>query len=125
MTFKPNVMREAQMLVNGAGYVVYPVLFSLSLPVFLYNIVLEKESRLIQNMKINGLKMSNYWIVTSSLNFTQYFLTSINTVYFGKSILGLIVFLDTNAQFLAIVIFGWGLCQVSLAFLFSVFFDSS
>ena len=87
MTFKPNVMREAQMLVNGAGYVVYPVLFSLSLPVFLYNIVLEKESRLIQNMKINGLKMSNYWIVPRSLNFTQYFLTSINTVYFGKSIL--------------------------------------
>jgi hypothetical protein len=55
MTFKPNIRRDAQMLVNGAGYVVFPVLFSLSLPVFLYNIVLEKENRLIQNMKINGL----------------------------------------------------------------------
>jgi hypothetical protein len=43
MSFKPDIKRQAQMLVNGAGYVVYPVLFSLSLPVFLYNVVLEKE----------------------------------------------------------------------------------
>jgi hypothetical protein len=125
MSFKPNIRKEAQMLVNGAGYVVYPVLFSLSLPVFLYNVVLEKETRLIQNMKINGLQMSNYWIVNSIFNFSTYLITSLNTIYFGKYVLGLIVFLDTNTQFFTIVILGWGLCQVSLAFLFSVFFESS
>lgn len=125
MSFKPDIRRNAQMLVNGAGYVVYPVLFSLSLPVFLYNVVLEKETRLIQNMKINGLQMRNYWIVNSLFNFTTYLITSINTLCFGKYLLGLIVFLDSDTQFLAIVIFGWGLCQVSLAFLFSVFFESS
>lgn len=55
MPFKPNLRQEAQKLVSGAGYVVVPVLQSLCTPVFLYNIVLEKEFRLIENMKINGL----------------------------------------------------------------------
>lgn len=113
------------MLVNGAGYVVIPVLFSLCLPVFLYNIVLEKESRLIQNMKINGLQMKNYWIVNSVFNFTTYLITSTSSFYFGKYVLGLIVFHETNMKFFCILIFGWGLNQVSLAFLFSVFFQSS
>jgi hypothetical protein len=76
-------------------------------------------------MKINGLQMRNYWIVNSLFNFTTYLITSTSTLCFGKYLLGLIVFLDTDSQFLAIVIFGWGLCQVSLAFLFSVFFESS
>jgi|TARA_B110000285_G_scaffold197722_1_gene229614 hypothetical protein len=55
MPFKPDLRKEAQKLVSAAGYVVLPVLQSLSTPVFLYNIVLEKEFRLIENMKINGL----------------------------------------------------------------------
>ena len=113
------------MLVNSAGYVVFPVLFSLSLPVFLYNVVLEKETRLIQNMKINGLQMKNYWIVNSLFNLTTILITSLSTFCFGKYVLGLLVFQESNFEFLAIVIFGWGLCQVSLAFLFSVFFESS
>jgi hypothetical protein len=103
------IRRDAQMLVNGAGYIVYPVLFSLCLPVFLYNIVLEKESRLIQNMKINGLQMSNYWIVNSLFNFATYLIISINTFYFGRYVLGLLVFVESSIKFLAIVIFGWGL----------------
>ena len=98
------------MLVNGAGYVVFPVLFSLSLPVFLYNIVLEKESRLIQNMKINGLQMSNYWIVNSIFNMATYLITSGNTFYFGKYVLGLIVFTESNMIFFTTIVFGWGLC---------------
>ena len=97
------------MLVNSAGYVVFPVLFSLSLPVFLYNVVLEKESRLIQNMKINGLQMKNYWIVNSGFNFATYLITSFSSFCFGKYFLGLIVFHETNMKFFAIVIFGWGL----------------
>jgi hypothetical protein len=69
--------------------------------------------------------MNNYWIVNFVFNFLTYCLTSLNSIYFGKVILGLLVFNETNMAFFGIIIVGWGLTQVSLAFLFSVFFQSS
>jgi hypothetical protein len=44
-----------QKIINAIGLSVYPLLLSLAMPVFLSMIVFEKEQRLIQNMKINGL----------------------------------------------------------------------
>lgn len=43
MPFKPKVRGEAEKIINCLGDIAYPVLVSLSLPVFLYQIVLEKE----------------------------------------------------------------------------------
>mmetsp|Transcript_15182 Transcript_15182/g.23440 ORF Transcript_15182/g.23440 Transcript_15182/m.23440 type:complete len:95 (-) Transcript_15182:160-444(-) len=63
MPWKPNLRREAEKFVNVIGNLVFPALLSLSMPSFLYTLVLEKEQRLVQNMKINGLNMRNYWIV--------------------------------------------------------------
>jgi hypothetical protein len=41
----------------------YPLALSLNLPIFLYILVLEKENKLVNMMKMNGLKIYNYWIV--------------------------------------------------------------
>ncbi len=43
MPFKPKVRGEAEKIINCLGDIAYPVLVSLSLPVFLYQIVLAKE----------------------------------------------------------------------------------
>ena len=125
MAFKADMKKDVQRIINGAGYIVFPMIFSLCLPVFLYNIVLEKESRLLQNMKINGLQMQNYWFVTFMFNFVTHLVCAFTTILFGRYVFRLNFFLETTIEFLAIAIFGWGLNLVSLAFLISVFFESS
>jgi ABC-type multidrug transport system ATPase subunit len=97
----------------------------MALPVFIYQIVLEKETRLIENMKINGLKMSNYWIVNYLFNLSFYCATAILFMIFGGKIFKLQVFSDTNVWLLIAILFGWGLAQVSLAFFVSVFLNKS
>ena len=74
----------------------FPVLLSLSLPVFLYNIVLEKEFRLIENMKINGLQMSNYYKVNAVFNFVWFLIVSATNLMFGRYGLNLLVYVETN-----------------------------
>jgi len=57
----------------GAG--LFPISLCLLLPVFVYNIVLEKEQKLIEIMKMNGMKMINYWIINFLFNFIVYLAT--------------------------------------------------
>ena len=92
MPFKPAVRDEAEKILNALGGVQYPLLLSLSLPVFLYTIVLEKEQRLMENMKINGLKMINYWKVNYVFNFGLYLVVMTCYFLFGKFVSGLTFF---------------------------------
>lgn len=50
-------------IIDIAGASLYPLSLSLLLPVFMYNIVSEKEEKLLEMMKMNGLKIINYWKV--------------------------------------------------------------
>lgn len=50
-------------IINLAGASLYPLSLSLLFPVFMYSIVLEKEDKLIEMMKMNGLRIVNYWLV--------------------------------------------------------------
>ena len=52
-----------QKAISLTGSFLYPVALSLLLPIFLSSLVLEKEEGLRGMMKMNGLKMRNYWIV--------------------------------------------------------------
>ena len=61
-------------IINLAGASLFPLSLSLLLPVFMYAIVLEKEERLLEMMKMNGMRMRNYWSVTYLFNFSMYFL---------------------------------------------------
>ena len=45
------------------GLGVFPSCLAIALPVFLYNLVLEKETKLLQTMKINGMK--NLYLIRS------------------------------------------------------------
>jgi len=72
MPFNPELGKEMAKIINCIGNTVYPLLLSLGLPVFLSQIVFEKEQKLIQNMKINGLQMKNYWTVNAGFNLAVY-----------------------------------------------------
>jgi hypothetical protein len=70
--FTPNFDKELDRGVSLLGVLVFPVCMCMCLPVFLYYIVLEKETRLVETMKINGMRMKNYWIVNFIFNFILY-----------------------------------------------------
>ena len=96
MPFKPDLEKSADKVVNALGGLIYPMYMSLTLPVFLYTIVLEKEQRLIENMKINGLKMSNYWKVNYVFNLGMFLIVMFCYLLFGKFISGLQFFSENN-----------------------------
>jgi hypothetical protein len=92
MTFKPDLKQDVQRLVNMGGYIIYPLIFTLCLPVFLHNIVMEKESRLLQNMKINGLQMKNYWLNTYLFNQLMYCIVVYFNYFVARYFLEIIMF---------------------------------
>jgi hypothetical protein len=53
--FKADFNNQIQKGLSLVAFMVFPLCMSMGLPVFLYQIVLEKETRLIENMKINGM----------------------------------------------------------------------
>jgi hypothetical protein len=107
------------------GASLYPIALSLLLPVFMYAIVLEKEERLQEMMKMNGMKMRYYWIVNYLWNLTMYLVAALIFYIFGRYILVTAFFTDTGFFPLFIVIFGWGLAQVSLSFFFQNFLSKA
>lgn len=76
-------------------------------------------------MKINGMRMANYWIVNFFFNLAFYCLTALLFMLFGTKVFGLQVFVETNPFIFMLVLLGWGLAQISTAFLLSVFLNKS
>jgi hypothetical protein len=107
------------------GLAVFPASLAIALPVFLYNLVLEKETRLLETMKVNGLRMSTYWLVNFGFFYLVFLITA--AVYWVTAAFGfgMNFFIRTDWRLLGAVYLGWGLCQVSMAFFFSVFINNS
>lgn len=124
MPFKPNFDLEINRLVNVVGLLVYPFGLCLLLPIMIYSIVIEKEKKLIETMKINGLKMYNYWAINFAFNFGIYCIT-VAIYYAAGFLLDLKFFTHTDPKIMLTVFLGWGLCQNSFAFFVSVFINNS
>ena len=106
---------------NILGATLYPIALSVIFPVFLYTLVLEKEERLREMMKMNGMKIKNYWLVNYLWNAALYLVSASIFLIFGTKILKVPFFVETNSFVLFSTVFGWGLCQVSLSFFFQNF----
>jgi hypothetical protein len=87
-------------IINLAGASLFPLSLSLLLPVFMYAIVLEKEERLLEMMKMNGMRMRNYWFVTYLFNFLMYFVMIVIFFIFGFVFLKLSFFTETDPAIL-------------------------
>lgn len=94
--YMPQSTSDSDSFINGiinlAGASLYPLSLSLLLPVFMYSIVLEKEERLIEMMKMNGMKIINYWTVNYIFFFMMYTVTATVFMLFGYLILDLSFF---------------------------------
>ena len=85
----------------------------MGLPMFMYQVVLEKEMKLVEYMKINGLTMANYWTVMFLFNYGYYLISATLFYLFGKYVLGMLVFKATHPLLMFVVMNGWGLAQIS------------
>ena len=107
--FNINIDYFARKVENFLALAFIAPALALGLPVFLYQVVLEKEKRLIQSMRINGLRMDNYWIVNFVFNFIMYSVVCISFMLIGAFFFNVLIFTDTSIFLLALTFFGWGL----------------
>jgi ABC-type multidrug transport system fused ATPase/permease subunit len=76
-------------------------------------------------MKMNGLRMLNYWIMNFAWNFTLYFIAAFIFFAFGYFILDASFFTNTSFGNIFFMLVGWGLSQVSLGFFFQTFLSKA
>lgn len=112
-------------LISFIAVLIFPVSLSLLFPVFLYTVVLEKEEKLIQMMKMNGMKISSYWLVYFIFNFILGLITNIIFVISGILLTGMRFFYETSPGLIAIVLIGWTLAQIGMAVFFQTFLNKS
>jgi len=125
MPFQASLDVEVERIINIIGLAVFPACMAIALPVFLYNLVLEKETKLLETMKINGMKMKYYWLINFSF-FLGIFLATVVVFWSAAAFLfRMNFFIKTDWRILAVIYLGWALCQVALAFFFSVFINNS
>lgn len=112
-------------IVNVIGSGLYPLGLSLLIPVFLYAVVTEKEERLLEIMKTNGLSMVSYWVVTFGFNFMLSAITFTTFYVFGTYVMKLSYFTETSGVLIMVVLFGWAIAQISLTNFVQVFISKA
>lgn len=125
MPFISNSAGFVDILVNTVTTILFPVSLSLLLPVFLYLIVLEKEEKLIQMMRMNGMKMSNYWLIQFLFSFAISLITNFVFFIFGYVFMDNALFHQTGKDVLFVILLGWILAQIGMSTFFQVFLASS
>lgn len=76
-------------------------------------------------MKMNGMKIRNYWAIFISYNFLLCLIT--NIIFFGLGVLtlGIDFFERTSYALLTIVAIGWILAQIGMACFFQTFLNKA
>ena len=80
---------------------------------------------MIEIMKINGLQMKNYWLIQFLFNYALYILVITVYVFAGTYIYQFLFFKNTSSTLMLLILNGWGLSQISSAFLASVFLQKA
>lgn len=76
-------------------------------------------------MRMNGMKMRNYWLVNFLFNFFISIITNLVFFLFGFFFMENALFHQTGKDVLFIVLLGWILAQIGMSTFFQVFLTSS
>ena len=76
-------------------------------------------------MKMNGMKISNYWLVYFIFNFTLCLVTNVVFFLLGVFMLGTDFFTRTSGLLLVLVVVGWSFSQIGMAAFFQTFLSKS
>jgi len=96
-------------IISVTGASLYPLALSLLLPIFMYVIVLEKEEKLLEMMKMNGMRMREYWLMTFIFSVVITFFTFLLFFLFGFFVLELDFFTNSSKFVLSVVLLGWSI----------------
>lgn len=107
-----------------AGVFLYGFVCSLLMPVFIANLVTDKQEKVLLMMQMSGLHMSIYWLVAYIYDMFLYGIVAL-VIYLTSYIFKMRLFTQTNPALLIIYLFLWGNVLISLCFLFSTFFSKS
>eukprot|EP00012_Vannella_robusta_P004194 CAMPEP_0206184392 /NCGR_PEP_ID=MMETSP0166-20121206/1192_1 /ASSEMBLY_ACC=CAM_ASM_000260 /TAXON_ID=95228 /ORGANISM="Vannella robusta, Strain DIVA3 518/3/11/1/6" /LENGTH=783 /DNA_ID=CAMNT_0053599401 /DNA_START=169 /DNA_END=2517 /DNA_ORIENTATION=+ len=106
------------------GPMLVPFAICFLIPVFMHTIVLEKENRVREMMKMMGLKMSTYWGINYLFDYFVY--SSVTALFVVVEIcIQARIFTQTSPLLLFVLFFVWGHTQISLSFFMSRFFSKS
>jgi hypothetical protein len=125
MPFSGEDMGLINKIINLLGSGLYPLGLSLLIPVFLFGIVSEKEEKLIEIMKMNGLLMKYYWINFFFFNLLISLLSCGLLFVFGRFVFDITFFSSTHWTVLWTLFIGWSIAQVSLTAFIQIFINSS
>ncbi|RIA92292.1 P-loop containing nucleoside triphosphate hydrolase protein [Glomus cerebriforme] len=106
------------------GNVFYPFGISFLLPIFVITLMKEKEERILIMMRMNGLKISTYYLVHYIHFYILYTIASLFFIITGL-LFHMEIFTKTEPLVYIILFFIWGHVQIALAFLFNCFFNKS
>lgn len=76
-------------------------------------------------MKMNGMKISSYWLVYFVFNFILSFVTNMVFLIIGYFLTQMRFFTETSIWLLIVVIVGWSLAQIGMAVFFQTFLSKS
>lgn len=100
----------------------FPICLSLLLPLYVYQIVIEKQNSMLPMMLMMSLKMRNFWMSWYVYNMVLYFIVS-SIVVLTCIVFGFTVFVHGSLGGTTLVIALWGNAQIGMAFLLSLFFN--
>ena len=106
------------------GLLLYPFAVSFVLAIYVNTIVVEKQERLREMMRMNGLNMIWYWFVNYLWDIILYFFIIIMMIAVSVAY-GLRMFTQTSYVIWIVILIGWGNCQVAMGFVLSAFFNKA
>jgi len=115
-----NVQRIAGIVTFG----IYPISISLLIPFFIHNIVYEREKKIIELLKINGVKMKNYWISNFIFNYFIYLLMVIPFYMSEVTFSNLNILGNTSFSLILLTLLGWGIGQIGISYFFQAFISN-
>lgn len=123
ITFPELVTADILQLLNLVGAFLYPVAMNLSIPMFVYLLVMEKENRVKSLMQFHG--MSNTAYIASNFLFCLFIYLVLASLFWSMAaLMNLSVFVETAVSTFGMFWFLWGLCLISVSFFLSTFVNS-
>ena len=112
-----NVQKIVGVVTSG----IYPISLSLLIPLFVYNIVHDKENKIFHLLRINGVKMRYYWISNFMLNYFIYIIIALFYVLFEAIFSGLKILRNTSPILIILTCVGWGFGLIGLSYFFQAY----
>eukprot|EP01116_Phalansterium_solitarium_P019773 TRINITY_DN564_c0_g2_i1.p1 TRINITY_DN564_c0_g2~~TRINITY_DN564_c0_g2_i1.p1 ORF type:complete len:1819 (+),score=747.59 TRINITY_DN564_c0_g2_i1:87-5543(+) len=110
-------------ILEAFGTFLYPVALTLQLPIYISIIAWEKEERLREMMKSQGMRMSTYYFTNYLFNMVLYSLVIAFFWVVGVAV-GIRFFTQTHWSTLLVFFIGWGQALIQLSFFLSTFINT-